>query len=69
MVFIKIMDPDKWDITLRYRVTRYPRVFSKLAIGQLTPEFWGVIVHIKILGANIHKGNKIFITTFCLYKL
>ena len=33
MVFIKIMDPGKWDITLRYRVTRYPRVFSKLAIG------------------------------------
>ena len=40
--FIKIMDPGKWDITVWYWVTRYPRVFPRLTVGQRTPEFWGV---------------------------
>ena len=38
-VFVKIMDPGKWDITVRYWVTRYPRVFRRLMVGQRTPEF------------------------------
>ena len=40
--FIKIMDLGKWDITVRYRVIRYPRVFRRLTIDQRTPGFWDV---------------------------
>ena len=42
-IFVKIIGPDKWDITVRYRVTRYPRVFRRLTVGQRTLGFWGVI--------------------------
>ena len=38
-IVVKIIDPGKWDITVRYRVTRYPRVFRRLTIGQRTPRF------------------------------
>ena len=41
-IFVKIMDLDKKDITVRYRVTRYPQVFLKLTVGQRTLESWGV---------------------------
>ena len=41
-IFVKIIDPKKWDITVRYWVTRYPQVFRKLTVGQRTPGFWGV---------------------------
>ena len=37
--FCENMDPDKWDITVRYRVTRYPRVFRRLTVSQWTPGF------------------------------
>ena len=37
--FYENMDPDKWDITVQYRVTRYQRVFRGLTVGQQTPEF------------------------------
>ena len=40
--FCENMDLDKWDTTVWYRVTRNPRVFRKLTIGQWTPGFWGV---------------------------
>ena len=36
------MDPGKWDITVLYRVTRYPRVFRRLTVGQPSLEFWGI---------------------------
>ena len=41
-IFVKITDLGKWDITVRYRVTRYPQVFRRLKVGQRTPGFWGV---------------------------
>ena len=35
--FVKIMDLGKWNITMWYWVTRYPRVFSRLTVvGQRT---------------------------------
>ena len=46
-IFVKIMDPDKWDITVRYRVTRYPRVFRRLTVGQRTLGIWGITVSIR----------------------
>ena len=42
MIFVKIMDPGKWDIIVRYQVTQYRRVFRRLIVGQLTLGFWGV---------------------------
>ena len=39
LIFVKIMDPGKWDITVQYRVTQYPRVFRRLTVGQRTPKF------------------------------
>ena len=38
-IFVKIMDPGKLDITMRYQVTRYPRVFRRLTVSQQTPGF------------------------------
>ena len=38
-IFVKIMDLGKWNITVRYRVTRYPRVFRRLTVSQQTPGF------------------------------
>ena len=40
--FGKIMDPNKWNSTVWYRVIRYPQVFRGLIGDQWTPEFWGV---------------------------
>ena len=42
-IFVKIMDPAKWDITVRYQVTRYSQVFRRLTVGQWIPGFLGVI--------------------------
>ena len=44
LIFVKIMDLGKWDITMRYRVTRYPRVFRRLTIGQRTLGFLGFTI-------------------------
>ena len=44
-IFVKIMDLGKWDITLWYQVTRYPRVLYRLTVGQWTPGFWGVTIY------------------------
>ena len=54
-IFVKIMDPGKWNITVRYRVTRYPRVFHKLIVGQRTPGFWGVTDNLEqvVMGINL----------------
>ena len=40
--FFEDMDSDKWDITVRYRVTRYPRVFPTLTVGEWTSGFGSV---------------------------
>ena len=45
-IIVIIMDPGKWDITVRNRVTRYPRVFCKLTVGQQTPGF--EVSHLRI---------------------
>ena len=37
--FCENMDPDKWDITVWYWVTRNPQEFRRLTVGQRTPGF------------------------------
>ena len=37
--FCENIDLDNWNITVRYRITRYPRVFRELTIGQWTLGF------------------------------
>ena len=56
-IFVKIMDPDKWDIIMRYRVTQYPRFFRRLTVGQRTPGFWGVTVQHPPQGETIYKNH------------
>ena len=37
--FGQIMDPDKWDTMVCYRVTRYSQAFRGLMSDQRTPKF------------------------------
>ena len=36
------MDPEKWDTTMWYRVTRNPQDFHRLTGCQRDPKIWGV---------------------------
>ena len=42
--FCENMDPDKWDTTVWYRVTRNPQEFCGLKGYQRDPRIWGVTV-------------------------
>ena len=42
MIFCENMDPNKWDTTVWYRVTRNPQEFRGLKGCQQDPQIWGV---------------------------
>ena len=42
-IFCENMDPDKWDTTVWYRVTRNSEKIRRLTGCQLDPRIWGVI--------------------------
>ena len=41
-IFFENIDPDKWDTTVWYRVTRNPQEFRWLTGCQRDPRIWGV---------------------------
>ena len=41
-IFLKNMDPDKWDTTVWYRVTQNPQEFHGLTGCQWDLQIWGV---------------------------
>ena len=65
-IFVKIMDPSKWDITVLYRATRYPRVFRRLKVGQQTLGFWSVTLWIPVNGTH-DVGSSYTISTSFLH--
>ena len=49
-IFVKNMDPDKWDTTVWYRVTQNPLEFHSLSGCQQDPGFWGFTAWYQSLG-------------------
>ena len=43
--FFENMDPDKWDTTVWYWVTRNPQEFCGLTGGQRDPQIWAITKH------------------------
>ena len=54
--FFLIIDHSKWDITVWYRVTQYPKVFHELMGDQRTPGFWGVIAWYQSIGMPLPRA-------------